>query len=91
MTNDMKFSTLRLILGDQLNRRHSWFRAPDEHVLDPDALDAWYLGIYIDAIEWVEITNTRGMVYRTWDRMADSARGEIRRQAEKYLQDIERL
>lgn len=28
---------------------------------DPDAVDAWYLGIYIDAIEWVEITNTRGM------------------------------
>lgn len=28
---------------------------------DPDAVDQWYLGIYIDAIEWVEITNTRGM------------------------------
>ncbi|MDT0556565.1 cryptochrome/photolyase family protein [Patiriisocius hiemis] len=28
---------------------------------DPDLVDAWYLGIYIDAIEWVEITNTRGM------------------------------
>ncbi len=27
----------------------------------PDAVDAWYLGIYIDAIQWVEITNTRGM------------------------------
>jgi deoxyribodipyrimidine photolyase-related protein len=27
----------------------------------PDELDAWYLGIYIDAFEWVEITNTRGM------------------------------
>lgn len=27
----------------------------------PDAVDQWYLGIYIDAIEWVEITNTRGM------------------------------
>lgn len=27
----------------------------------PDAVDAWYLGVYIDAIEWVEITNTRGM------------------------------
>lgn len=27
----------------------------------PDELDAWYLGIYIDAIQWVEITNTRGM------------------------------
>ncbi|OYU79923.1 MAG: cryptochrome/photolyase family protein [Flavobacterium sp. BFFFF1] len=27
----------------------------------PDAVDGWYLGIYIDALEWVEITNTRGM------------------------------
>ncbi|WP_226668293.1 cryptochrome/photolyase family protein [Microbulbifer aggregans] len=27
----------------------------------PDQVDDWYLGIYIDAIEWVEITNTRGM------------------------------
>ena len=27
----------------------------------PDQVDTWYLGIYIDAIEWVEITNTRGM------------------------------
>ncbi|NVK04835.1 MAG: cryptochrome/photolyase family protein [Flavobacteriia bacterium] len=29
--------------------------------IDPDELDQWYLGIYIDAFEWVEITNTRGM------------------------------
>lgn len=29
--------------------------------IHPDAIDRWYLGIYIDAIEWVEITNTRGM------------------------------
>ncbi len=27
----------------------------------PDEVDRWYLGIYMDAIEWVEITNTRGM------------------------------
>ncbi|MCG9909967.1 MAG: cryptochrome/photolyase family protein [Flavobacteriales bacterium] len=27
----------------------------------PDETDAWYLGIYIDALDWVEITNTRGM------------------------------
>ncbi|MBE0639900.1 MAG: cryptochrome/photolyase family protein [Bacteroidales bacterium] len=27
----------------------------------PDEVDAWYLGIYIDAFEWVELTNTRGM------------------------------
>ena len=29
--------------------------------IDPDEVDRWYLGIYIDAIQWVEITNTRGM------------------------------
>lgn len=30
-------------------------------MVNPDEIDEWYLGIYIDAIEWVEITNTRGM------------------------------
>ena len=29
--------------------------------INPDEVDEWYLGIYMDAIEWVEITNTRGM------------------------------
>lgn len=29
--------------------------------IHPNDVDLWYLGIYIDAIEWVEITNTRGM------------------------------
>lgn len=29
--------------------------------INPDEADRWYLGIYIDAFEWVEITNTRGM------------------------------
>ena len=29
--------------------------------IHPDEVDAWYLGIYIDAVQWVEITNTRGM------------------------------
>ncbi|MFZ3408473.1 cryptochrome/photolyase family protein [Vibrio chagasii] len=27
----------------------------------PDQVDRWYLGIYVDAIEWVEMPNTRGM------------------------------
>lgn len=29
--------------------------------IDPDEVDNWYLGIYIDAIEWVELPNARGM------------------------------
>ena len=27
----------------------------------PDAVDEWYLGVYADAIEWVQLPNTRGM------------------------------
>lgn len=29
--------------------------------LDPDAVDEWYLAVYADAYEWVEMPNTRGM------------------------------
>lgn len=29
--------------------------------VDPNEVDEWYLGIYIDAIQWVELPNTRGM------------------------------
>ena len=29
--------------------------------VDPNDVDEWYLGIYIDAIQWVELPNTRGM------------------------------
>ena len=27
----------------------------------PDQIDQWYLGVYIDAIQWVELPNTRAM------------------------------
>jgi deoxyribodipyrimidine photolyase-related protein len=29
--------------------------------IDPSEVDEWYLGVYVDAIEWVEMPNTRGM------------------------------
>jgi deoxyribodipyrimidine photolyase-related protein len=29
--------------------------------LHPDAMDEWYLAVYVDAYEWVEMPNTRGM------------------------------
>lgn len=29
--------------------------------IHPDQVDEWYLGVYVDALEWVEMPNTRGM------------------------------
>lgn len=29
--------------------------------IDPDAINAWYLAVYADAFEWVELPNTHGM------------------------------
>jgi deoxyribodipyrimidine photolyase-related protein len=29
--------------------------------IHPDEVDKWYLGVYADAYQWVQITNTRGM------------------------------
>lgn len=29
--------------------------------VNPDAVDEWFLGVYADAIEWVQLPNTRGM------------------------------
>jgi deoxyribodipyrimidine photolyase-related protein len=29
--------------------------------IHPDEVDRWYLGVYIDAVEWVELPNARGM------------------------------
>ncbi|MDZ7924122.1 MAG: hypothetical protein U5M23_08680 [Marinagarivorans sp.] len=31
--------------------------------LNPKAVHGWYLGVYIDAFEWVELPNTVGMSY----------------------------
>jgi len=28
---------------------------------NPDEVDVWYLGVYVDAMQWVQLPNTRGM------------------------------
>ncbi len=68
-TGKTKMNCLKHCIGQSLNRAYA------HHIqrlmvignfcllagIHPDEVDKWYLGIYIDAIEWVEITNTRGM------------------------------
>ena len=68
-TGDTRMNCLRHAIHDSLERGYA------HHIqrlmvtgnfallagIDPDEVDQWYLGIYLDAIEWVEITNTRGM------------------------------
>lgn len=68
-TGDTKMNCLKHAIGQSLDHAYA------HHIqrlmitgnfaliagIKPDDVDAWYLGIYIDAIEWVEITNTRGM------------------------------
>ncbi len=68
-TGETKMTCLRAAIGQSLERAYA------HHIqrlmvtgnfalllgVHPDALDEWYLGVYIDALEWVEITNTRGM------------------------------
>jgi deoxyribodipyrimidine photolyase-related protein len=68
-TGDTKMNCLKHAIGQSLEHAYA------HHIqrlmvtgnfalllgVHPDELDEWYLGIYMDAIEWVEITNTRGM------------------------------
>lgn len=68
-TGDTKMACLRHAVGQSLDTAYA------HHIqrlmitgnfallagCDPDAVDAWYLGIYADAFEWVEMPNTRGM------------------------------
>ncbi len=68
-TGDTKMNCLKRAIGNSLEHAYA------HHIqrlmitgnfallagVDPDEVDQWYLGIYIDALQWVEITNTRGM------------------------------
>lgn len=68
-TGDTKMNCLKHVIGQSLEQ--AWAHHIQRLMVagnfallagvHPDAVDAWYLGVYIDAIEWVEITNTRGM------------------------------
>jgi len=68
-TSDTRMNCLRTVISQSLEHAYA------HHIqrlmitgnfallagIDPNEVDAWYLGIYIDAVQWVEIVNTRGM------------------------------
>jgi len=68
-TGNTKMNCLKQAIGQSLNTAYA------HHIqrlmvignfallaqVNPDEVDTWYLGVYIDALEWVELPNTRGM------------------------------
>jgi deoxyribodipyrimidine photolyase-related protein len=68
-TGKTRMQCLRLSIGQSLEKAYA------HHIqrlmvignfallsgLDPEPLHRWYLGVYIDAFEWVELPNTLGM------------------------------
>ncbi|WP_294819122.1 cryptochrome/photolyase family protein [uncultured Flavobacterium sp.] len=68
-TGDTRMNCLRQSIGQSLEHAYA------HHIqrlmvtgnfaliagIEPGEVDAWYLGIYADAIEWAELPNTRGM------------------------------
>ncbi len=68
-TGDTKMNCLKHAIGQSLDEAYAHhiqrLMVIGNYALltqtHPDEVDAWYLGVYIDALEWVEITNTRGM------------------------------
>ncbi|WP_462264563.1 cryptochrome/photolyase family protein [Mucilaginibacter sp.] len=64
-----KMNCLQKCIGQSLN--HAWAHHIQRLMvignfsliagLHPDGVDEWYLGVYVDALQWVEITNTRSM------------------------------
>jgi deoxyribodipyrimidine photolyase-related protein len=68
-TSETRMNCLRMAIGQSLQHAYA------HHIqrlmvtgnfallagVDPAEVDEWYLGIYIDAIQWVEMPNTRAM------------------------------
>jgi deoxyribodipyrimidine photolyase-related protein len=68
-TGDTRMNCLRAAIGQSL--KHAYAHHIQRLMITgnfallagvhPEAVDEWYLGIYIDAIQWVELPNTRAM------------------------------
>jgi deoxyribodipyrimidine photolyase-related protein len=68
-TADTKMNCMRVVIAQSLEHAYA------HHIqrlmvtgnfallagVHPDEVDEWYLGVYIDAIQWVELPNTRAM------------------------------
>ena len=68
-TGDTKMNCLSKTINNSLNNAYAHhiqrLMVTGNYLLltqtNPDEVDDWYLGIYIDALEWVQLPNTRGM------------------------------
>ncbi|MGI4022936.1 MAG: cryptochrome/photolyase family protein [Janthinobacterium lividum] len=68
-TGETKMNCLRHSIGQSLNL--GWAHHIQRLMIignfallmgaNPDEVDDWYLGVYVDAMQWVQLPNTRGM------------------------------
>jgi deoxyribodipyrimidine photolyase-like uncharacterized protein len=90
---------LRLVLGDQLNERHSWFKK-----VNPDVtyvlMEIRQETDYVNSFYWAFFNRQRprlhknprvAMMYRTWDRMQAKEKKQVLKQADGYRKDVNRL
>jgi deoxyribodipyrimidine photolyase-like uncharacterized protein len=90
---------LRLLLGDQLHEKHSWFKKVDRDVTyvlmeirqETDYVNSFYWAFFDRHRRRLQKNLRVAMMYRTWDRMQEKEKKKVLKQADVYLNDLNLL
>jgi len=87
---------LRLVLGDQLDENHSWFKKVDRDVTyvlmeirqETDYVNSFYWAFFDRHRPRLQKNPRVAMMYRTWDRMQEKEKKQVLKQADVYRKDV---
>lgn len=96
---DRPQNTLRLVLGDQLNEKHSWFQQVDKTITyvkmeirqETDYVNSFYWAFFDRHRSRLQKNPRVAMMYRTWDRMQEKEKKQVLKQADVYRKDLNLL